>query len=511
MKRSDMIRRIEENSSWDVIVIGGGASGLGAAVDSASRGWKTLLLEQYDFAKGTSSRSTKLIHGGLRYLQQANLALVKEALQERGILCRNAPHLVHPLPFIVPHYHWWESPFYRLGLKVYDWLAGRQNLAPSHHISKGETLEAIPSLKSSQLQGGILYYDAQFDDARLAITLAKTLASLEGVPINYMKVTGLIKKHNLCQGVIAADQETGQEYSLYGQVIINATGAFADTILRMDDPGSSDLILPSQGIHLTLPKRFLPNHSALLIPRTSDNRVLFLIPWHDKVLLGTTDTPISRIEIEPRPKVEEIDFLLTHAQKYLQTAPLQSDILSVFAGIRPLIRNQKHCSTASLSREHLISTSPSGLITAAGGKWTTYRKMGEDLINQAIAIGKLPLRPCKTQTLPLYGHALVHDVYGSERIHLENITQHNPSYAQSIHPRLPYSLCEVVWAARQEMACKVEDVLARRTRSLFLDARASIEAAPLVAALLAQELQKSPSWEKKEIESYRELAQHYLP
>ncbi len=518
MNREHNLERIKElPDQWDVLIIGGGATGLGAAVDSASRGFKTLLLEQHDFAKGTSSRSTKLIHGGLRYLQQGNLSLVIEALRERGLLCQNAPHLVHHQPFLVPTYKWWEGPFYGIGVKVYDFLAGSLGLEASNHLDKNETLKRLPTLEPEGLHGGVVYYDGQFDDARLAITLARTATDLGGTILNYMKVTGLIKKKEVCVGVKVKDLLTGEEYKLKSKVIINATGAFSDRIRHLDDKASLPIIAPSQGTHVVLPREFLPSGTAMLIPHTEDSRILFLVPWHDKVLLGTTDAPVSKVTLEPSANKKDISFLLKHAARYLTREPTHSDILSVFTGIRPLVRSDEKSSTSSLSRDHRILVSKSGLITIVGGKWTTYRQMAEDVITKAIQISSLPDHPCITRTLPLHGFQKGLDpedswsVYGADRALLESIIQKEGEFLNKpIHPKLFYKQVEVVFAARKEMAQTVEDVLSRRTRSLLLDAKASIEAAPLVAKLLAKELYKNPSWEKEQVSDYKKVAEKYF-
>jgi glycerol-3-phosphate dehydrogenase len=512
-----MIRSIEESPDhWDVIIIGGGATGLGAAVDSASRGYRTLLLEQHDFAKGTSSRSTKLIHGGLRYLQQGNIALVTEALKERGLLCHNAPHLIHHLPFLVPSYHVWEGPFYGIGLKVYDLLAGKLGIEKSRMLSKEETLEAIPTLMTKGLRGGVIYYDGQFDDARLAICLARTAADAGATLINYMEVTSLIKKEGACTGVRAVDRHTGTHYQLHGKVIINATGVFSDQILSMDETKPKQLISPSQGIHLVVDASFKPGKTAILVPHTSDNRVLFMVPWLGRLLIGTTDTPRDKVTLEPRPLKEEIDFVLNNAAQYLAQAPQRKDVLSIFAGLRPLIKAGKGRNTAALSRDHTILISRSGLITIAGGKWTTYRKMAEDLINKAINVGNLPERKCVTETLKLHGWKEGLDptkplsTYGEDAKEVRALARKNQTLHTPLHPSLPYIGAEVVWAVRHEMALTVEDVLARRTRSLLLDAKASISIAPKVAHLMAKELKKTKTWEQEQIETFTTLAQRYL-
>lgn len=500
---------------WDVLIIGGGATGLGAALDAASRGYKTLLLEQHDFAKGTSSRSTKLIHGGLRYLKQGNIALVTEALKERGLLCQNAPHLVHHLSFLVPNYHWWEGPFYGVGLKIYDMLAGKLGIEKSKILSKEETLEKVPNLQPEGLRGGTLYYDGQFDDSRLAITLAQTSADLGGVLVNYMKVTAFLKKEGLISGVEAVDQESGDKYTLHAKVVINATGVFSDSLQKLDDKNASPMIEASQGVHLVFPRHFLNSDSAILVPHTDDGRVLFVVPWHDHVLVGTTDTGGQKPSLEPKPYQEEIDFLLRHAAHYLHKTPERKDILSVFAGLRPLVKARGR-SSASLSRDHTIVVSESGLISICGGKWTTYRKMAQDVINKAVIIGNLKDYPCQTENLRLHGYqeetsSDPWSLYGKDGKKLLDLVASHPEWGKPLHPSLPYLPVEVIWAVREEMARTVEDVLARRTRALFLNAKASIAIAPQVAALIAKELQKDPSWIKEEISSFERTALHYLP
>lgn len=517
MIREKMIRAIEEHpSDWDVIIIGGGATGLGAAVDSASRGYRTLLLEQSDFAKGTSSRSTKLIHGGLRYLQQGNVSLVMEALKERGLLCKNAPHQIHHLPFLVPNYHWWEGPFYGIGLKIYDMLAGDLGIEKSRHISAKETLKAIPTLESSGLRGGVVYYDGQFDDSRLALCLASTAVDHGATLLNYFKVTRLLKQKGVCVGVRGTDQETKQSYTIYGKVIINATGVYSDQILKKDNPKAKPIIAPSQGVHIVLDHSFQPKTTAILVPHTTDKRVLFMVPWHGRILLGTTDTPTSKAPLEPRPLKEEIDFLLSSAGNYLRKKPTKKDILSVFTGLRPLIKAGSKARTASLSRDHTIFISSSQLVTIAGGKWTTYRKMAEDVIDKAASIARLPKRECLTQSLKLHGWKQNCDplkpmsTYGTDARFIRMIAKENKTWGKKLHPDLPYIGAEVIWSIRNEMARTVEDILARRTRLLFLDARKSVELAPLIAKMLARELDKSQKWEEAQITQFRKVAKHYI-
>ncbi len=519
MNRPSMLTALSASSDpWDIIIVGGGATGLGCAVEASSRGYRTLLLEGHDFAKGTSSRSTKLVHGGVRYLQQGNVALVLEALKERGLLVKNAPHLVHDLPFVVPSYEWWEGPFYGIGLKVYDLLAGKAGFEPSERLTKEETLEYLPTLEPEGLRGGTIYYDGQFDDARLAITLARTAADSGAALLNYMRVVGLMKApRGEVIGVQVRDEETGEEHEILARAVINATGVFTDSIRRMDDPDVPQLVTVSQGVHIVLPKEFLPGHAAIMVPKTDDGRVLFAIPWQDRLLVGTTDTPLDEASIEPRALDEEIEFLLRHAAKYLVKDPTPADVLSVFAGLRPLVGNPEgEGGTAGISREHVLMISNSGLITIAGGKWTTYRKMGEDTIDKAALIAGLDERPSVTATLRLHGYHPASEAlgqfreYGSDAELLVGLLREDLRYAEPLHENLPFLNGEVVWAARHELARTVEDVLSRRTRSLLLDARASIEAAPIVATLLAEELGHAKEWADNQVAEYTSLAQGYL-
>ncbi|MCF7806492.1 MAG: glycerol-3-phosphate dehydrogenase/oxidase [Simkaniaceae bacterium] len=502
---------------FDVIIIGGGATGLGAAVDSAARGYKTLLVEQYDFAKASSSRSTKLIHGGLRYLQQGNLSLVTEALKERGRLCHNAPHLISHRPFLVPNYQWWEGPFYGFGLKIYDALAGDLGLEKSHHIDKEETLKALPNLKSEGLKGGVIYYDGQFDDSRLAITLMKTCIDLGGIPLNYMCCESLIKTGDLITGVIIRDKETNHTYQVAGKCVINAGGIFSDQVRQLDTPTAKPRLFLSQGVHLVLRASLLSSDHAILVPHTQDDRVLFLVPWHGRVIAGTTDTPIKEPTAEPIALQSEIDFILTEAKRYLAHPITPSDVLSIFAGIRPLAKVSEESDTSKVSRDHLILTSESHLISIIGGKWTTYRKMGEDVINEAIKVAKLKKVACKTKTLKLHGYLDGADpdnlmsVYGSDIHSLLTLFKEDPSYSELIHPDLPYQKGEIIWAVRHEMARTIEDVLSRRTRSLLLGAKAARASALLVAHLMAKELGRDRSWIDEQVKTFDQLSHPYLP
>ena len=516
MNRADFVTAATSDT-WDVLVIGGGATGLGVAVEAASRGYSTLLLEQSDFAKGTSSRSTKLIHGGVRYLQQGDVSLVLEALHERGLLIRNAPHLVHHLAFVVPVYDWWEGPFYGIGMKLYDALAGKLGLGPSRNLSREETLERIPTVEPDGLRGGVVYYDGQFDDSRLAITLVRTLEDLGGKPLNYTRVTGLLRSGpgSAIEGVMAVDEESGSEMEIRARVVVNATGVFTDDIRRMDDPDAGRMVTASQGVHIVLDRAFLPGDSAIMVPHTSDGRVLFAVPWHGRVVVGTTDTPVPEATLEPRALDEELDFLLTHAIRYLTRDPLPSDVLSVFAGLRPLV-GDPDSDTKSISRDHTLLVSAAGLVTITGGKWTTYRRMGSDTVTQAVLVAGLPEKPSVTEDLKLHAWTDTVDpieprsVYGTDAAEIEALERDRPELADRLHPALPYRASEVVWAARFEMARTVEDVLSRRLRALLLDARASVEMAPRVAGLMAEELGRGSAWEEEQVAEYRELARGYM-
>lgn len=517
MKRSVAIDQIQNQTDpFDIIVVGGGATGLGAAVDAASRGHRTLLVEQDDFSKGTSSRSTKLVHGGVRYLQQGNISLVLEALRERGLLYRNAPHLVHNMAFVIPNYKWWEGPFYGVGMKVYDSLAGKLGLSPSKVLSKKEVIDAIPTVETEHLTGGVVYHDGQFDDSRLAVNLAQTAVDCGACVVNHMKCVGLLKEEDAVKGVRARDALTGREYEIRGHAVVNATGVFVDELRRDDDQQVKDIVAVSQGIHLVLPKEFLPGNAAIMIPKTEDGRVLFCVPWHNHVVVGTTDTPLTSHSLEPRALEEERDFIMEHAAKYLAKDPTPDDVLSIFAGLRPLVKAGDASNTAALSRDHTILVSHSGLVTVTGGKWTTYRKMSEDVVDQAEMIAGVDNRDCVSKHLQIHGwtQASIPEknlaLYGSDAAAIRELTREDPSLREPIHPALPYWKAEVVWHVRKEMAHTVEDVLARRTRALLLNAVASAEAARTVAELMARELREDTAWIDEQTRTYRTFAKGYI-
>jgi len=517
MNRPEMLSRVSaQHEPWDMVIIGGGATGVGIAVDASSRGYDVLLLEQSDFGKGTSSRSTKLVHGGVRYLEQGNISLVMEALKERGLLRQNAPHLVHDMGFVVPNYDWWEAPFYGLGLKVYNLLAGKYGFGPSQILSREETLERLPTIKTEGLRGGVVYYDGQFDDARLLINLVATAAEQGSTLLNYAQVTGLTRSEDgFLDGVEATDLESGQAFHASAKVVINATGAFCDGVRQLADPAVVPLIAPSQGIHLVFDRSFLPGNNAIMVPHTSDGRVMFAIPWHGHTLVGTTDTPIPSPSLEPIPQEAEIEFILTTAAEYLHKAPQRSDVLSAFAGVRPLVRAGDTRNTAVLSRDHTIHIDSSGLLTITGGKWTTYRHMAEDCVNQAATLARLPEKPCVTAHLNIHGfHKHVDKfgslaVYGADAPAIQDLIRSDETLGEALHPALPYCGAEAVWATRFEMARTVEDFLARRTRALFLNARAAVDIAPKVAALMARELKLDQHWQAEQVNVFQSLAKGY--
>ncbi len=523
MNRQEMLSRVTEREEpWDMIVIGGGATGTGIAVDAASRGYNVLLVEQSDFGKGTSSRSTKLVHGGVRYLQQGNVSLVMEALKERGILREIAPHLVSDLRFVVPSYDWWQAPFYGVGLKVYDLLARRYSFGTSRTLSKEETLEAIPALETEGLRGGVVYHDGQFDDARLLINLVQTAARQGATVLNYVRVEELSKDgEGIVDGVRLHDLESGETMWARGRSVVNATGPFADSVRRMDDPDVEPVIVPSQGSHVVLDSSFLRGDTAIMVPHTSDDRVMFAIPWHGHTLVGTTDVALdtegelNTVPLDPVASDGEIDFILETAVRYLVQDPTRDDVLSTFAGIRPLARAAEATDTAELSRDHTILISPAGLVTVAGGKWTTYRHMAEDCVNQAALLAGLDEKPCVTRHLNVHGYhnhsAKFGDLafYGSDAPGVEGLVEADRSLGRKLHADLPMIAAQVVWAARFEMARTVDDVLSRRTRALFLNARAAAAMAPEVAHLLAVELRRDEAWESSQVAAFEELAATY--
>ena len=516
MTRSDLLRELEKGDEWDVVVIGGGATGLGIALEAASRKYKTLLVEQSDFAKSTSSKSTKLIHGGVRYLAQGHFGLVREASVERALLLKNAPHLVRNQTFIIPIYSWFNAFKYTIGLKFYDWIATSSSLGSARFISRAKVLEELPNINMRNLVGGVVYHDGQFDDARLAINLAQTIFDQGGVALNYMKVIALTKDElGTIRGLNLEDAETGKQYQINARAVVNATGVFADDILKMDNAGAEKTIQVSQGTHLVLDRRFFPSPYALMIPETTDGRVLFIIPWYNKLLVGTTDFPVPHASLEPVPSANEIDFILATAGSYLENKPAKKDIQSVFAGLRPLAaQKEEKKQTKEISRNYKIIVSPSSLFSIVGGKWTTYRRMGEDMINKIERNLKWPRSEPVTSTLLIHGWSQAQETsdpmwfYGKDKQFINQRMSELPN--NWLSHSLPLHEVQVAWAVEHEMARTIEDVLARRTRALLLDAKESLRIAPAVATVMAALLNKDQRWIDEQLKDYSSLSKNYI-
>lgn len=521
MDRAIQVNHLTAQDSWDIAIIGGGATGLGIAVDAATRGYKTVLFEAYDFAKGTSSRSTKLVHGGVRYLAQGDVGLVYEALKERGFLAKNAAHLVSTQPFLIPNYSTFDGYYYAAGLKVYNWMSLSLSLGKSSMLSKNETISKLPTVNTENLKGSVVYYDGQFDDSRLAINLAQTAVENGATLINYCKVTKLIKgaKKGKLKGVEVTDTISGETHTVKAKAVINAAGVFLDDIMAMDNAQSKKSIIPSQGVHLVLDQSFLPTDHALMVPKTSDGRVLFAVPWYDKLVVGTTDTLVKEAALEPQALEDEINFILDNFNAYITKKASRKDVLSVFAGLRPLAAPEDDSkSTKEVSRSHKILVSDSGLVTITGGKWTTYRKVAEDAIDKVIRAHKLKDRDCKTEDLAIHGNIVKGSInpnhplyrYGSDIINIEHLQYKHSRLKSKLHPKYEYTLAEVVWAIEYEMAMTVEDILARRIRLLFLDAKAAIECAPKVAKFLAKYYKYDKQWEAQEVDRFNAVAKQYV-
>ena len=517
-RRTALIQHLGNQRIYDIAVIGGGATGLGVALDAAARGYSVVLLESEDFAKGTSSRSTKLVHGGVRYLAQGNVSLVREALHERATVLRNAPHLAHRLAFVMPCYHLWEIPFYGAGLVMYDALAGKRGLGKTAVLGRAGTLDVLPNVQPEGLKGSVRYWDGQFDDARLALALARTAAQRGAHLINYCNVTGLLHTDGKVDGVVAQDKETGAQFNIRATCVVNAAGVWVDALRRQDDEHAGreieDIVAPSQGVHVVVDREFMPSDHALIIPKTSDGRVLFTVPWLGKVIIGTTDTPRHDLSREPDPFREELEFILGESAKYLRRAPTPADVRSIWVGLRPLVKPPRNAGndTKALSREHTVLVSESGMVTVTGGKWTTYRAMAADVLQHCIERDLLPARsPCTTESLVLVGaqrglpvtHALSDPPdlrsYGDEGEAVQSLPG-----AQNV---LGGGLTEAMvrFAARYEYARRVEDVLARRSRLLFLDAALAASLADVVGEILREETGIDP-----EVEQFRALTRHYL-
>ncbi len=500
------------DNEFDVLIIGGGATGLGLAVDAVTRGYSTALVEAGDFAQATSSRATKLVHGGVRYLASGQIHLVYEALRERAVMVRNAPHLVHPLPFLLPAYHAWELPYYGIGLSLYDMLSGKATLGPTKILGRKAALERVPGLATKGLSGGILYHDGQFNDARLALALARTAVDHGAVVANYTRCVRLVRTGEKVTGAVVRDGETGAEATVRAKAVINATGIFSDEVRHLDEPGLPNLLTVSRGSHIVVRAQILGGDNAIMVPKTDDGRVIFLIPWQGRVVIGTTDLAAKIVQMEPGHTAAEIDYLLELANLYLDRPIDRDDILSVFSGLRPLVTG-KSSKTSKLSREHHIDASSHGLITVAGGKWTTYRRMAEDTLDFAIKQGSLEARKCVSAEVKLRGAVGTPSAedrylreYGTDAAAVEALALADPALTAKIDAALPYTFAEVVYGVREEMARTVEDVLSRRTRALLLDAKAALRAAPRVAAVMARELGYGKDWEMGQVGAFEQLA-----
>jgi glycerol-3-phosphate dehydrogenase len=518
ISRNEQLETLRQINQWDIIIIGGGASGLGVAVDAISRNIKTVLFEQVDFAKGTSSKSTKLIHGGVRYLANGDLKLVNEALNERGLLSQNARHLFEKQEFIIPNYNWWNGYFYAIGLKLYEFLSYKFSLGHSKLIKKNTVIRYLPNLLHNHLVSGVSYFDGQFDDARLALNLAQTAIEKGATVLNYMKVVGLLKDEENILGVKVKNAETKEVFDVKSKVVINASGIFTDKILKMYNPKHKKTVVPSQGIHLVLDASFLNSEKAIMIPKTSDGRVLFVIPWQGKVIVGTTDTLIKKPILEPIPLDAEVDFILKTLSRYLIKAPKRDDVLSVFCGLRPLAKPRgNQLKTKEISRSHKIILD-NNLISIVGGKWTTYRRMAEDVIDTVVDKFNFPNRRSNTETLEIHGNISDSEghlenhfyIYGSDLPKLEAFQNQQSDFKKKIHPDYNFTIGQIYWSIQKEMARTVEDILARRIRLLFLDARAAIEVASEVAKILGKELNKDEDWVNNQIKEFNALAKNYL-
>lgn len=521
-RRDELIAELGQSQPYDIAIVGGGATGLGVALDAAARGFKVVLVESHDFAKGTSSRATKLVHGGVRYLAQGNISLVREALHERTTLLNNAPHLAQPLPFIMPSYKWWETPFYGIGLKMYDALAGKAGLGKTEFLDRDQTLKYLPTALAQGLQGGVKYWDGQFNDAKLAVALARTAATRGALLVNYCRAVHLLYEDSKVSGLVCEDTLTGKQYSIKSRCVVNATGVWVDELRQKDGAAcgapskraTKPMVTPSQGVHIVVDRSFLDSNVALMVPKTADGRVLFAVPWLGKVILGTTDTPSKDLGREPLPFKAEVDFILNESARYLSRAPTRADVKSVWVGLRPLVKPQddEGDSTKGISREHTVLVSSSGMVTVTGGKWTTYRAMAEDVLDACADNALLEKRAKGVTThLKLVGAGMPAEELRSICMPPGLHSYGDEQAAVQAMPGADNPLCEgltegmVRFAARYEYAITVEDMLARRSRLLFLDARLAASLAYAVGEILLQETGIDP-----ETKAFVDLARHYL-
>ena len=488
MNRSSNIKLLNNNKKFDFIVIGGGASGLGCALDASSRGYSVILLEKFDFCKGTSSRSTKLIHGGVRYLEKGQISLVYEALKERDVLIKNAPHLVKQVGFLIPVYNYFLKFYYFFGLKIYDFISGNLSFEKSRTVNRESAIKLVPNVDKEKLKGGVVYFDGQFDDSRLGIDIALTSEINNAVLINYMSVESLIKVNGKIKGVIAHDSVNNNNFSINSDNVINATGVFSRSIMELDSNKLKTVIRPSQGVHLVVDKCFLNGNFGILVPKTSDGRVLFAVPWLDHVIIGTTDTVIDNPSFNPESTQEEINFILENIKNYLEVYPLKEDIKSVFVGLRPLVANNSSSKSKDLSRKHKIIVSESGMVSIIGGKWTTYRRMAENVIDLTLKKTKLPFVNSKTSDLKIKNG--LSDIDFSKK---------------SLSDDFFLSKEMIIHYVNNEMALNLDDIMSRRSRCLFLNIKESIRIAPMVVEIMSNELSKDKVWINEQLKSFYKL------
>jgi glycerol-3-phosphate dehydrogenase len=542
MNRTQDLQRLQKET-FDICIIGGGASGAGCALDAALRGFKVALIEKNDFAAETSSKSTKLIHGGVRYLEQAfknldfaQLKQVRHGLEERQIVLQNAPHLARPLPLLTPVFSWWEGLYFSIGLRMYDFFAKGDSLPKSRWLSKKETMLRMPSLDAKKLHSAVLYFDGQLDDARYCLGLAHAAAEAGVAVANHLQLIDFEKDNSgkLEGAVVTSTLDNGVEppFSIKAKLFINCTGAMADHIRLKANPTLSRRIRPSKGVHVVLPYEVLKSDDAMLIPKTSDGRVVFAIPFEGQLLLGTTDTDYTQLENEPLLEEKEVEFLLDTLAPYLAKRPDKSQVKAGFGGLRPLLAASESDSTKKLVRDHEVEyDESSNLLSLLGGKWTTYRYMAKETIDKA---GELlgAERPCLTADHVLVGgedfafedwkiiqtvYRLAKDIakhlirkYGSRAHKVARLTQENIVWSQRLVEKFPFIQAEVIYQVREEMACTLRDVLARRMRLEIMDWEATQEAVPVVANLMAQELGWTQAHKQKQIDEYLQLVQSFI-
>ena len=504
------------NQNYDVIIIGGGATGLGVAIESVSRGYKTILFEQEDFGKSTSSKSTKLVHGGIRYLANLDFKLVKEGLEERYFFINNSRHLSKVQPYLIPFYSYKNKIKFTIGTFLYDLLASRYNIGKSKSINANDVIKLAPFLKTKNLIGGLIYYDGQFDDSRMLISMLRTFENLDGVAHNYHQVIAINKNNNnVVTGVTILDKINNKIYEVKSKVVINATGVFTDDLINMsEDKLENNNLVVSQGSHILCKNDNLKSEYAVVIPETKDDRILFILPWHDCALIGTTDVKVSKPVLDPIASKLEVKFIMDSVKKFSKHEIKQEDIKSSFAGLRPLVKKNSNTNSSTLSRAHKIIFSSNKLISVVGGKWTIYRRMGEDTINFAIQQGMLPKSNSITKYLKLFGwteESIEYplSVYGKDYYKILDIQKELNNY-ELLHKDLPYYYAEVIYQIKYEMVKTVEDVLSRRTRAVILNPIAAVEVAPIVANLIAKYYNYDDNWISDQLNKFNSFAKNYI-